>query len=108
MAVTYIIRFDVKPAQRQRFHSLLNGVLDAMRHEPMFHEAVLHAHPELPDVFLLYETWEDHEDVLNVQAKRPYREAWHTALDEILATPREISMWIPTRADRSPDQIGGR
>ena len=108
MAVTYIIRFDVKPDQRERFHALLNPVLDAMRHEAMFHEAVMHAHPEQPNVFLLYETWEDHDDVLNVQVKRPYREAWHAALDEILAAPREISVWKPMRADRNPDRIGGR
>jgi quinol monooxygenase YgiN len=108
MAVTYIIRFHVKPEQRERFHTLLNGVLDAMRHEPMFHEAVLHAHPEQPNVFLLYETWEDHEDVLNVQVKRPYRAAWHAALDEILAAPREISVWKPVRADRNPERTGAR
>ena len=106
MAVTYIIRFDVKPDQRERFHALLNPVLDAMRHEPMFHEAVLHAHPEDPNVFLLYETWEDHDDVLNVQVKRPYRDAWHAALDGILASPREISVWTPMRADRNADRVG--
>lgn len=108
MAVTYIIRFDVKPDRIERFHSLLNGVLDAMRHESMFHEAVLHAHPEQANVFLLYETWEDHDDVLNVQVKRPYREAWHAALDDILAAPREISMWRPVRADRNLDRIDRR
>ena len=42
MAITYVITFNVRPERREAFLSLLTGVLDAMRHEPMFHEAVLH------------------------------------------------------------------
>ena len=100
MPVTYLIRFTVVPQQRQRFLDLLGGVLDAMRSEPMFHEAVLHRDPDDENRLLLYETWEDHEDVLRVQLHRPYRDAYHRALDELLAEPREISMWQPLRADR--------
>jgi len=67
----------------------------------MFHEAILHRDPASENQFMLYETWESHEDVLEVQIKRPYRERWHAALPELLAEPRDISMWEPTRADRS-------
>ncbi len=101
MAVTYVIHFDVVPAERERFLTLLNGVLDAMRDEPMFHEAILHRDPESDVRFMLHETWEDHDDVVNVQVHRPYRDAWHAALDEILATPRDIAVWAPLRADRA-------
>lgn len=102
MPVTYVIRFAVVPEQRQRFLDLLNGVLDAMRHEPMFHEAALHQDPDDENRFLLHETWEDHDDVLRVQLRRPYREAWHRALGEVLAAPRDVSIWRPLRADRRP------
>lgn len=101
MAITYVIRFDVRAEERERFRHLLEGVLDAMRSEPMFHQAVLHQDPNSEDCFMLYETWEDHDDVLDVQLKRPYREAWHAALDELLRSPREISVWKPLRADRN-------
>jgi len=101
MSVTYVIRFDVVPQQRFRFLSLLEGVLDAMRSEPMFHEAVLHADPASDCRFMLYETWEDHEDVLNVQMKRPYRQAWHEALPELLEKNRDITIWKPFRSDRA-------
>lgn len=101
MPVTYLIKFDIRPEQRQKFMSLLNDLLDAMRHEPMFHEAVLHADPENENRMMLYETWEDHQDVLDVQVKRPYRDAWHAALPELLASPRDISIWNPVRSDRS-------
>ena len=46
MAVTYLIRFAVKPDRVPRFLSLLNGVLDAMRAEATFREAILHEDPK--------------------------------------------------------------
>ena len=99
MPVTYLIKFDVLPEQRDRFLVLLNGVLDAMRGEPMFHRASFHEDPEAANRFMLCVTWESHEDVLEVQLARPYREAWHQALPELLATPRAISIWQPLRSD---------
>ena len=102
MSVTYLIVFTVRPEQRERFLSLLNGVLDAMRHEANFVNATLHGDPADPDRFLLHETWADHQDVLDVQLKRTYRDAWHAALPDILAKPRDISVWTPLRADRHP------
>jgi len=99
MPVTYLIKFDVVPEQRDRFLAMLNDLLDAMRSEPMFHRAFLDQDPESANRFMLYETWESHEDVLEVQLKRPYREAWHQALPELLSKPRDVSIWQPLRAD---------
>jgi len=99
MPVTYLIKFEVVPEQRDRFLVLLNDLLDAMRSEPMFHRAILHQDPEAANRFMLYETWESHEDVLEVQLKRPYREAGHRALPELLSKPRDVSIWEPLRAD---------
>ena len=50
---------------------------------------------------MLYETWEDHEDVLQVQLQRPYRKAWHDALPGLLAAERDIAIWQPLRADHA-------
>lgn len=101
MAVTFLIRFDVIPEQRARFLSLLEGVLDAMRDEPMFHEAILHRDPQSEHRFMLYETWEDFDDVVDVQLQRPYRKAWHDALPMLLARDRDITWWTPMRDDRA-------
>ena len=101
MAVTYLIKFHVVPDQRTRFLVLLEGVLDAMKSEPMFHEAILHRDPTSEYRFMLYETWEDHDDVLNVQLHRPYRQAWHEALPALLEKDRDITIWQPLRADRA-------
>jgi (4S)-4-hydroxy-5-phosphonooxypentane-2,3-dione isomerase len=100
MAVTYVIKFQVVPEQTSRFLELLTGMLDAMRSEPMFHEAALHRDPQSAHRFMLYETWENHEDVLNVQLHRPYRRAWHDALPTLLEQDRDITIWEPIRADR--------
>jgi (4S)-4-hydroxy-5-phosphonooxypentane-2,3-dione isomerase len=102
MPVTYVIEFQVVPAERGRFLELLGGVLDAMRREPTFLEAVLHQDPGSAHRFMLYETWESHDDVLNVQLHRHYRRAWHEALPTLLQQERDITMWEPIRADRAP------
>ena len=106
MSVTYIIRFKVRPDQRERFLSLLNGVLDAMRHESTFINADFHEDPNDRCHFLLHETWADHQNVIDLQLKRPYRKEWHAALDGLLEAPRDISIWQPLRSDgrRKPDK----
>jgi len=96
---TYVITFHVKADQVARFLALLGPVLDAMRHETSFVRAALHVDPERPHVFQLHETWTDRDDVLNVQLHRPYRQAWHAALDALLAEPRQIAIWTLVRAD---------
>ena len=96
---TYVITFHVKPERVDRFHALLNPVLDAMRHEQTFVRATLHVDPERPNVFQLHETWTDRDDVLTVQLDRPYRRAWHAGLHDILAEPRHIAIWMVIRAD---------
>lgn len=97
--VTYCVKFDVVPERREEFLELLTGVLDAMRAEPMFHEAILHEDPDSPFRFMLYETWRSHEDVLEVQLARPYRREWHASLKRILARERDITIWTPIRRD---------
>ncbi|APR39880.1 putative quinol monooxygenase [Paraburkholderia sp. SOS3] len=101
MSVTYVIRFQVVPEKLDRFMSLLDGVLDAMRAEPNFHQAILHRDPDCPHRLMLYETWESHEDVLEEQLNRPYRQAYHEALPELLARPREVTIWEALRVDRN-------
>lgn len=99
MSETYIITFQVRPDQRDRFRALLDPVLDAMRHEATFESASLHVDPDDENRFQLHETWKDRQDVLEVQLKRPYRSEWHAALDEILERPREVRIWSLLRAD---------
>lgn len=100
MHVTYVVRFQVLPDRLERFMSLLDGVLDAMRSEADFREAVLHRDPDSPCRLMLYETWESSDDASAEQIHRPYRRAWHEALADLLARPREVTQWHTLRADR--------
>lgn len=97
--VTYVITFELKPGRAGEFRALLDPVLDAMRHEAGFINAVLHRDPEDPDRFLLYETWRDHDEVVAVEVKRPYRQAYWDGLPALLARPREVQVWRPIRGD---------
>ena len=101
MTATYVITFHVRPGERERFLSLLNLVLDRMRHEVNFRSATLNEDPDDAHRFLLHETWADHQDVIEVQIHRDYRRDWHAALDSLLARPRDISIWRLLRADHS-------
>jgi quinol monooxygenase YgiN len=92
---TYLIRFTVRPEQRERFLRLLTEVLDRMRHEATFVDASLSQVADSPNVFVLHETWASREDVVNVQLKRPYRDAWHEALPELLEAERDITILSP-------------
>jgi quinol monooxygenase YgiN len=99
MAVTYVITFRVRTGERARFLALLEPVLDAMRHENTFRSATLNVDPADDHRFLLHESWESHEEVLSVQIRRPYRAAWHAALDSLVAAPRDIAVWTMLRGD---------
>ena len=99
--VTYVIVFDVVPELRSEFLELLEAVLDAMRGESTFREAILHRDPNDENRFMLYETWQSHQDVIDVQLKRPYRQRWHDALPRLLRQGRAVTIWQPLRADRA-------
>lgn len=101
MSVIYTIEFRVRNGQRRRFLDLLGSVLDAMRQESNFRTATLSVDPSDDHLFLLHEGWADHQDVLEVQLSRPYRTAWHEALDSLLAEPRQIRIWNKVRADHA-------
>ncbi|PJX28368.1 antibiotic biosynthesis monooxygenase [Advenella sp. S44] len=91
--------FHLKTGVQAQFLGLLEPVLDAMRDEDTFVNAVLHQDPCADATYMLYETWLDREDVLNVQMHRPYRKAFWDTLPELLDQPRQIQVWKPVRTD---------
>ena len=97
--VTFLVSLHDAEGRLDEFMGVLQPVLDAMRHEPTFINAVLHRSPEDPHRLMLYETWADLDDVRDVQLNRDYREDYHSRLEELLRAPREISVWTPVRSD---------
>lgn len=96
---TYVITFHLKAGTQAQFLALLEPVLNAMRDETTFVNAALHCDPTSDTVYMLYETWLDRDDVLNVQMHRPYRQAFWDALPQLLEQPRQIQVWKPIRTD---------
>jgi quinol monooxygenase YgiN len=97
--VAFTVIIEVKPGHEDEFLRLLTPVLDAMRHETTFINAALHRDPEDPARFMIYETWADLDDVVQVQIRRDYRKAYLARLPEILREDRQIATWQPMRAD---------
>ncbi|MDF1790323.1 MAG: putative quinol monooxygenase [Thalassobaculaceae bacterium] len=97
--VTFIVTLEVREEAVGRFLDLLHPVLDAMRHEPGFVNAVLHRDPAEANRFMIYETWGDLDDVVRVQMHRDYRQAYWSALPDLLRTERVIQVWQPVRSD---------
>ena len=94
-----VVSLHVKAGHEDEFLRLLAPVLDAMRHEATFVNAALRQDPEDPTRFMLYETWADRDDLVEVQMKRGYRSAYEARLPEILREPRRAEVWRPLRGD---------
>lgn len=97
--IVFIVLIHVKPGSEEEFLRLLTPVLDSMRHEATFVNAVLHQDLTDPTFFMLYETWTNLDDVSNVQMHREYRKAFWVRLPEILREPRHVQSWRPLRGD---------
>lgn len=97
--VSYVIIFTLLPGAEVEFLRLLEPVLDAMRHEPTFRNAILHCDPSASNRYMLYESWSDAEDVANVQVHRKYRQAFWKNLPKLLETARDVQVWQPMRGD---------
>jgi quinol monooxygenase YgiN len=101
--VTAVLVLRVRPGREAELLALLTPVLDTMRRETTFINAILHRDPGDPARFLLYETWADRQDLVEVQMRRPYRDAYWVRLPDLLAAPREVGAWTPLRADFGPN-----
>jgi quinol monooxygenase YgiN len=94
-----VVSLHVKPDCGEEFLRLMTPVLDAMRHEASFINSVLHRDAEDPTRFMLYETWADRDDLVQVQMKRDYRRDYEARLPDLLREPRQAQMWERLRAD---------
>ncbi|MFL5108536.1 MAG: putative quinol monooxygenase, partial [Xanthobacteraceae bacterium] len=66
---------------------------------PSFLNAILHQDPDDPCRFLLYETWTERRDLVEVQMQQPYRTAYEARLPALLEKPRQVEVWQSLRAD---------
>ena len=97
--VVLVIGLHLKEGVEDEFMALLLPLLDTMRHEATFINTVLHRDPQDPTRLMLYETWADMTDLVDVQVNRPYRAAYAERLDDLLCEPRTVEIWQRLRSD---------
>lgn len=97
--IAFTVTLHVKPGREAEFLELLTPVLDAMRHEPSFINAVLHRSPDDPTLFMIYETWAELDELVQVQIPRAYRQAYIATLPDVLRQERGVTVWPPMRGD---------
>jgi quinol monooxygenase YgiN len=94
-----VVSLCIKPGHEEEFLGLLAPVLDAMRREASFINAVLHRDPQDSGRFMLYETLADRVDLAEVQMRRDYRRSYEARLPGLLREPRQVRIWHPLRGD---------
>src|SRR5258708_8356516 len=94
-----LVRIPVKAGFENEYLSLINAVIDEMRYETSFVNAVVHRSTEDPTVFLLHETWLGRDEFFTVQMNRSYLESYESRLPQITRAARAITILEPARLD---------
>ena len=85
-----LVRIPVKAGFENEYLSLINAVIDEMRHEASFVNAVVRRSTEDLTMFVLKETWLGRDEFSTVQMKRSYREFYEARLPQIM--PRRAKL----------------
>lgn len=97
--IPLVVSLEIKPDCEAEYLKLVEPVFDAMRHEPGFINASLARDPDNPAKFLIYETWSDKCDLLEVQMKRDYRKPFLDRLGDMVTAPPQLEFWEHLRGD---------
>lgn len=103
-----LVTVPIKPGREDEYLALVNAVNDEMRHEATFVNTLLHRSADDPGLFMLYETWRDHDDFFSTQMKRPYRADYETKMPGLLRAPRTMAVFETLRADHSDGTVSKR
>ena len=98
-SVPLLISVDVKPGFEKEYLGLVEPIFDAMRHEPSFVNAALSRDPGNPSKFLVYETWSDKDDLIEIQMKRDYRKPFLDRVGDIVTSAPRMEFWEHLRSD---------
>jgi quinol monooxygenase YgiN len=93
--IVLLIRFDTKPSQRDEFLRSLEKIVNIMRKEASFIDAVISQNIDQPNELLMYETWRgNRESWLRDELPRPYRAEDEQALAELVVS-RDVKWFTP-------------
>jgi quinol monooxygenase YgiN len=105
--IVLLSRFDTKPGELDAFILNLGQVVDIMRKETSFIDAVISQSVDRPNELLMYETWhDDREHCLGEELPAHYRAAHERALADLVVS-RQVKWFTPlTSWHSSLDQPG--
>ena len=83
--VVLYIRFKTRAGRKNEFRRHLYTLVEAMKGEPSFVNAIIHDDPDHPDDIVIYETWQGtRASWLHHELTKPYRAAYEKTLAELL------------------------
>jgi quinol monooxygenase YgiN len=94
--LVFYVKLHVRPECVEEWKHAFNEVVELMSLEDAFVACYLHRDAQDPNLFTLYERWNEAsvEDFLKHQMK-PYRVAYDAKLSALLQRPREPAVLLP-------------
>jgi quinol monooxygenase YgiN len=100
--VTVVVTFKIRPGEEERFKTALLAHLPACVAEPTCRRMWFYEDPDDPTRFMLYEDWDDRDEFLEVQLKRPYRRPYMEATEHLWESPRVTTLWRRVSTEWEP------
>jgi quinol monooxygenase YgiN len=96
--LVFYVKLQVKPDCVEEWQRAFAEIVELMSQEEAFVSCYLHQDTQDPNLFTLYERWNERsvEDFLKHQMK-PYRLAYDAKLPALLERPREPAVLVPIR-----------
>jgi quinol monooxygenase YgiN len=96
--LVFYVKLQVKPERVEEWKRAFAEIVELMSQEEAFVSCYLHQDTQDPNLFTLYERWNERsvEDFLKHQMK-PYRVAYDAKLPALLERPREPAVLVPIR-----------
>jgi quinol monooxygenase YgiN len=96
--LVFYVKLYVKPDRVDEWKAAVTEIIDRMSRESAFVACYLHQDAQDPNVFTLYERWnEPSVDAFLQNQMKPYRVAYEAMLPELLQRPREPTVLVPIR-----------
>jgi quinol monooxygenase YgiN len=94
--LAFYVRIHVRPECVSQWRREVDVVIEHMSREDAFVSCYLHQDAQDPNLFTLYERWNEPsvEAFLRNQDK-PYRQAYEAKLPALLQRPREAAVLVP-------------
>jgi quinol monooxygenase YgiN len=101
--LVFYVTLTVKPDRIEDWKAAAFEIIGEMQHEEAFVSCYMHQDPRAPNVFTLYERWnEPSVEAFVAHQMKPYRLAYDAKLPDLLERPREPAVLTPVREWHKP------